>query len=226
MEQDFRTTFIPRKPMESVAPTAARASRPMGLLTLIGFLLVVVVAIMGVGLWFYKSTLEKQVTDAQAILADTQKFFEPTVLNELKTVSRRMSVAEGLLNRHTAVSPFFSLLSESTLPQVRFSRLEMVLDGEKPTITLSGEAEGYRVIAQQSRVFGQYSYIRDNIFSNFVLTPKGRVSFDGVINPDPRLLTFTNRLAEAARAPAAAPVATPPAPTTPVTSPTPSGPSL
>lgn len=196
MDSEFRTTFIPKRPVTPAAAAPVRMSRPMGILTLIGFLLVFFVLAMAGGLWVYRSSLQKQVTDAQAILADTQKFFEPTVLNELKTVSRRITVGKVLLANHAAVSPFFSLLSDSTLPQVRFSRLDLAMDGEKPTILLSGEAEGYRVIAQQSRVFGQYSSIRDHLFSNFVLTPKGRVSFDLAVNPDPRLLTFKTRLTE------------------------------
>lgn len=197
MDSEFRTTFIPKRPVTPAATAPVRMSRPMGILTLIGFLLVLVVLVMAGGLWIYRGSLQKQVAEAQAILADTQKFFEPTVLNELKTVSRRIAVGKTLLANHAAVSPFLSLLSDSTLPQVRFSRLDLSMDGERPTILLSGEAEGYRVIAQQSRVFGQYGSIRDHLFSNFVLTPKGRVSFDLAVNPDPRLLTFRTRLAEA-----------------------------
>jgi hypothetical protein len=45
-------------------------------------------------------------------------------------------------------------------------------------VALSGESDGYRSIALQSQALAQNADLKDTIFSNFVVTPKGRVSFD------------------------------------------------
>jgi hypothetical protein len=43
---------------------------------------------------------------------------------------------------------------------------------------MSGESDGYRSIALQSQALSQNANLGDTIFSNFTVTPKGRVSFD------------------------------------------------
>jgi len=44
--------------------------------------------------------------------------------------------------------------------------------------TLSGESDGYRSIALQSQALAKNTSLKNIIFSNFVVNPRGRVSFN------------------------------------------------
>ena len=55
---------------------------------------------------------------------------------------------------------------------------------------MSGVADGYQSIAEQSDVFGANTYLTDVIFSNFALTQSGQVSFDLSFGVQPQFLNF------------------------------------
>lgn len=120
------------------------------------------------------------------------------------------------MKSHIAITPFLDLLGQQTLPAVRFTKFSYTFDDSgKPIISLSGEGDSYRSIAQQSELFAKQIYIRDHIFSNFILTPKARISFDLMFNVQPDLLNYASalragRILEVAAAPAPA-TQTPPA---------------
>ncbi len=61
-------------------------------------------------------------------------------------------------------------------------------------VTMSGESDGYRSIALQSQALAQNATLNDTIFSNFTVTPKGRVSFDVAFVIPKADLVFTKNL--------------------------------
>ncbi len=205
MDSNFQTTFIPKKPIN---PEPVRVSRPVGLLSVISFLILLITAGLGVGLFLYQQYLTDNTAELEASIARAEKSFEPNLIAELQMLDKRLTVSDALISKHTALSPFFALLEETTLRSVRFAKFDFLASEEGvPTIHMTGEADGYRAIAQQSDVFGEHVAVRDHIFSNFILTPKGKVSFDLLFHVSPDLLKFKQ-------------VAAAPAPAAPVMAPT------
>ncbi len=200
MDSNFQTTFIPKKPINT---EPVHVSRPVGLLSVIAFIILLITAGLGIGLFFYQQYLTDNTTKLEASILRAEKSFEPNLITELQMLDKRLMVSDALITKHTALSPFFTLLESTTLRSVRFAKFDFIASADGlPTIHMTGEADGYRAIAQQSDVFGEHAAVRDHIFSNFILTPKGKVSFDLLFRVSPDLLKFK----QVASAPAPAPV--------------------
>lgn len=188
----FTTTFIPKKPLAETAPSAARpVSRPVGLLSSLTTVVFFLTLLIAGGVYFWKGYEEKNL----AVLADSikkvEKTFEPELIEKLQSLDRQLRNGSVLIKNHTVVSPLFDFLETSTLKQIKFTKFDVVFDEIKGTqIKMSGEADGYRSIAQQSDIFGANTYLKDTIFSNFFLTPKGKIAFDVSYGVKPDFVDF------------------------------------
>ncbi len=188
----FTTTFIPKKPLADVTPTGAQpVSRPVGFLSSISLVLFFVTLLMAGGVYFWKSYEEKNVIVLAESIKKIEKTFEPDLVAKLQSLDRQLKNGSVLIKGHTVISPVFDLLEVSTLKTVKFTKFDITFDDIKGTqIKMSGEADGYRSIAQQSDVFGANSYLKDAIFSNFFLTPKSKISFDLSFGVKPDFVDF------------------------------------
>jgi hypothetical protein len=139
----------------------------------------------------YKAYTESQNVKLSESVARVEKNFEPTLLTELLRLDKKLTVANQLLRNHRAMSPFFDFLEASTLPSVRFSKIDFSFaDDGTPKVTLSGEGDSYRSIAQQSQIWSGNQYIKNHIFSNFVLTAKGRIAYDLIFYVSPEVFSY------------------------------------
>lgn len=187
----FTTTFIPKKPLVSEATTAnAPVSRPVGLLSTISLIIFIVTIFIAGGVYFWKAYEVNNVAVLQKSVDTISKDFEPQLITQLQSLDRQLRNSSYLIKQHTVASPVFDMLASSTLKPVQFTKFDMSFDDKGPEIKMSGVADGYRSIAQQSDVLGSNSYIKDAIFSNFFLTQAGKVSFDLSFGVDPAFLNF------------------------------------
>ena len=60
MDQNFQTSFIPKKP---IVEERSSPSRPIGFLTIISIFVFFTMALSVGGVYFYKSILAKQITE-------------------------------------------------------------------------------------------------------------------------------------------------------------------
>lgn len=180
MEQEFRTTFIPKKPIvQATASSSGPTSKPVGIVFVVSLLIFIVSLAIGGGVYAYKNYLEKDIEDLSVSLDKVQKNLDPNAIKEFSVMDKRLRNSELLLNQHEVVFPVFKVLGATTLPTVRYTKMDVVFgDTGDLNVTLSGESDGYRSIALQSQALAQNADLKDTIFSNFVVTPKGRVSFD------------------------------------------------
>ena len=170
MEQEFRTTFIPKRPIvQATASSSVQTSKPVGIVFVISLLIFIISLAIGGGVYAYKLYLQKDVDDLAVSLDKVQKNLDPNAIKEFSVMDKRLRNSELLLNKHEVIFPVFKVLGATTLPTVRYTKMD---------VALSGESDGYRSIALQSQALAQNADLQDTIFSNFVVTPKGRVSFD------------------------------------------------
>jgi len=194
MEQNFQTSFIPKKPM---IEERAVASRPTSLLTIISIFIFIAVILASGGLYFYKGIVEKNIAKMSSDLTLAQNRFEPSKINQLQTLDKRLNSASIILSKHIAISPIFQSLQSLTMKTVRYTKFGYTFGDEKNAkvdVKMSGQAIGYRSIALQSDLFAKNKYLLDPVFSNLSLDDKGNVLFDLEFSVDPSFIDYEQML--------------------------------
>ena len=196
METEFRTTFIPKKPIvPQSTQTQIPVSKPVGIFFVIAVIIFVMSLIIAGSAYGYKAYLQKDVADLSNQLTIVQRNLDPNTIEEFTVMDKRLRNSETLLNQHIVTSPLFSVLGATTLPTVRYTKMDMSFnEAGDLAVTMSGESDGYRSIALQSQALAQNATLNDTIFSNFTVTPKGRVSFDVAFVIPKTDLVFTKNL--------------------------------
>lgn len=190
MEQNFQTSFIPKKP---IVEDREISKRPVGLLTIISFFLFFAMVISLGGLYFYKSSLTKSISQMEKDLTIAKNRFEPTKINQLQILDKRLGASSEILSQHISISPVFEALGEITMKSVRYTKFSYELgegSNENVMIKLSGVATGYRSVALQSDLFSENQNIIDPVFSNLSLDDKGNVIFDLAFSVDPSFVDY------------------------------------
>ncbi len=193
MDNNFQTSFIPKKPLttERSAPI-----RHVSVTTLIATVIFFAsLASLG-GVYVYKSVLTKTIASQSADLARAKSAFEPSLINVLQNLDRRINSSEEILNKHIMVSPIFSALSALTLKSIRFTKFSYSISDNptKISVIMSGTASSYKAIALQADALTQNKYLLDPLFSNLSLDEKGNVSFDLNFSVDPALVSYGESL--------------------------------
>ncbi len=213
MDQNFQTSFIPKKPM---IEKRAVASRPIGFLTLASLFIFFSVLLITGGLYFYRGIVKANIAKMDNDLNLSKNRFEPAKITQLQTLDKRLKASSEVLSHHIAISPIFKELEKVTMKSVRYTRFTYDLD-EKTShirVSMSGQAVGYRSIALQSDLFTENKHLIDPVFSNLSLDDKGNVLFDLEFSVDPSFVNYKQVLASEGES---TPEAVPPAPIAPIT---------
>jgi hypothetical protein len=197
MDQNFQTSFIPKKPMiEEHSSTASPHS--VSFLLIISLFVFFTVSIAAGGLYFYQGILNKNIASMQNTLVLAENRFEPSKITELQTLDKRLNAANEILSNHIAISPIFETLQAVTMKTVRYTKFSYSISDDKIpkiTIDMSGQAVGYLSIALQADLFSQNKNLIDPVFSNLSLDDKGNVLFDLEFSVDPSFVNYNQVLA-------------------------------
>lgn len=196
MDNEFQTTFIPKKPLAEERVKSSAAKRPLGIFTMLATLIFVITLLVFGGFFLYERSLSTQIESSRESLKRAEAAFEPSLIVELQELDTRLRTANTLLSQHISVSPIFKILENNTLKSVQYNDLAYTFEGEKGTLEMTGIARRYQAIAEQSVLFGENRFISDHIFSDFSLTEEGLVSFSVVLTISPELVYFERSLGE------------------------------
>lgn len=197
MDQQFQTSFIPKKPVtEARAPVSRGSSSFFGVLATIIF--VIALILLG-GSFFYRSSVTGQRDALNAEIKAKTKTFDQDFLHEITLLDKRIKASNEVLAQHTLVSPIFTKLEQLSLKTVQFTKFELITaaTGSTPvSVKMSGRAVNYAAIASESDVLAGVSsskntYFINPIFSNLNLDDKARVSFDLTFSVDPDLISYS-----------------------------------
>lgn len=197
MEQNFQTSFIPKKPMieERVV-----VKRPIGALVIISILIFLTMALGSGGLYFYKGILTQNITKMESDLNLAKNRFEPAKINQLQLLDKRLNASSEILSKHIAISPIFQALELLTMKTVRYTKFDYSFTDDKNPggsiiiVSMSGQAVGYRSIALQADLFSKNKNLIDPVFSNLSLDDKGNVLFDLVFSVDASFVDYKQML--------------------------------
>ena len=194
MEQNFQTSFIPRKPM---IEERAVSAKPVGFLLIISIFILCTMVVASGGLYFYRGVVTKNITKMENELNLAKNRFEPSKITQLQTLDKRLRASTEILSKHIAISPIFKALQAITMKTVRFTKFDYGISEDKAAqilVKMSGMAVGYRSVALQSDLFAQSKYFIDPVFSNLSLDNSGNVLFDLEFSVDPVFVDYKNML--------------------------------
>ncbi len=194
MDQNFQTSFIPKKPM--IEKTAI-SREPIGLFTIVAIFIFFIVVIITLGLYFYNGYLERNIVQMENDLNLAQNRFEPSKVLQLQVLDKRLRAASQILSKHVTISPIFQALQALTMKTVSYNKFDYELNNGKNSkilVKMSGTALGYQSIALQSDLFSKNKNLIDPVFSNLSLDDKGNVLFDLDFSVDPTFVDYKNML--------------------------------
>src|SRR3989344_3107791 len=177
MEQNFQTSFIPKRP---VIEERAVGSKPISIFTVVAIFALFTTLLASGGLYFYLGVLAKSIVNMQNDLDLAKNRFEPAKIAEMQVLDRRLNASTEVLSRHIAVTPIFEALQDITMKTVRYTKFDYILgtgQDRNVTVRMQGQAIGYRSIALQSDLFTENKNLIDPVFSNLSLDDKGNVVF-------------------------------------------------
>jgi len=194
MDQNFQTSFIPKKP---IIKESAISGRPVGVLFIASLFILLTVLLATGGLYFYKGVVQKNIAEKENTLNLAKNRFEPSKIAELQVLDKRLNSASEILSKHIAITPIFKALEEITMKTVRFTDFSYELGGESNdliNIKMSGQAIGYRSVALQADLFAKNKNLIEPIFSNLTLDNSGNVLFDLEFSVDPSFVNYKRTL--------------------------------
>ena len=188
MTAEFRTSFIPKK---TLAKKQQAIKPPVSLLLVVSTFVFLVTAGAAGGLYAYRIVLEKRIDEQSAALQRSERAFDPRLITALKNLDLRLSTAKKLVNTHTAISPVFTFLEQTTLRSVQFTKLHFENTPGSPVLALQGSARDFMSLALQSDIYSQHEMIQQAVFSEFEASPEGdSVSFRVEMFLNPGILSY------------------------------------
>ncbi|HEC32739.1 MAG TPA: hypothetical protein ENI63_00575 [Candidatus Kaiserbacteria bacterium] len=196
MEPKFRTSFIPKKTLSTVANIQRRSGGgSLGVITLLSLIIVLGAVVLSVGVFLYQKILESNITRKTVTLNRARAAFEPTLIQELVRVDSRLNAANVILNQHITPSVLFESLEKLTLKSVQFRDFNLTrISGDKISVSMKGIAKDFRGVALQADVFGKSKIIKDPIFSNLNLNQAGNAVFSFSAFVDTSLIKYVKHI--------------------------------
>ena len=192
MEPQFKSSFIPKKPVSPVSMRQVR-SRPMGLLFVLSSVIFVATVVMAGGVFGYGEYLKKDIANKSAALEVARRDLQPALIEEIRRLDARIRHANSLLSNHLALSPLFGLLEESTLFNVQFTDFSYVFNPEGGvTLNLKGLVPSFGSLALQSDVLYRNPTFSRVSFSSVDLDEEGNVVFDLDLDVDSAVIAYRN----------------------------------
>lgn len=191
MDQNFQTSFIPKKPMINEPISVSRP--PVGLLTIIAVFIFFSLVIGTGALYFYNDYLKKDIIKMENDLSLARNRFEPSKIIQLQVLDKRLSASNEILSKHIAISPIFKTLQDITMKTISYTKFSYDFSNSKSSkivVKMNGIAMGYRSIALQSDLFSKNKYLIDPVFSNLSLDDKGNVLFELEFSVDPNFVDY------------------------------------
>jgi hypothetical protein len=180
-----------------------------------------IIFILALGVFFYGRILNASLESKEEALTSAEQGIDTTTVEGFVKLRNRLSLGESLLDKHIALSNFFTML-ETILPStVRFNTLRLGVEPNGVTkLEGSGVAKTFNALAVLSTAFAQQGDVKDAIFSKITVNANNTVSFNLSATLDQDLVMFAapSVSQEAAPMPAAVPAETPavlPTPPTP-----------
>lgn len=194
MEQNFQTSFIPKRP---IVETTAKSSKPVGFFMILSIFVFIAVCVSYGGLYFYKEIIVKNIEQKKKDLKLAEGRFEIDTIKKYTNLDKKLIASKEVLGQHIALTPIFKELQKITMKTVRYTDFSYSFAGGKDNkieVNLKGIGIGYRSIALQSDLFAKDKNFINPVFSGLSLDDKGNVSFDLIFTVDQAFVDFDQNI--------------------------------
>ncbi len=200
MENQFKTSFIPKKPIETSADLSSHSSgsHHVGRTLFSLFGLIIFLASVGgyAATYVWEMQLQRTVSTQIENLKKAKNQFDENFILEASRLDTRITESSKILKNHVSPSRLYALFEEYTRQTVSFDQFNFA-DNTDGTLSVSGtgRAVRYESIVLQSDSFGRSGYMRDVIFTNTQRdTANQDITFSFSATLDPRLILYSKRL--------------------------------
>jgi hypothetical protein len=192
MEPKFQTSFIPKKPIvtDMGGNSTAGVVHETNIFSLVSTIVFAVTVLVSLGLFGYKIILNKQIAQADTDINTARAAFQVDKIKELIDANDRIVSSKLLLEKHVNVSKLLYLFQDLTVKRIRLLKLVYSNKSGVPTVELNGESLSYNALADQSNIFAQNAYLKNNQFSNFTPQENGNIKVDFMSTVDTSLLSY------------------------------------
>ena len=199
MEPQFKTSFIPKQPLQEGVISRSKGRRTFGGGFSFGSLISVVVFLFAlggsVGLFLYEQYLDRSIKDKQQTLERAREAFQPALIRELQRLDNRISSAQKILDAHITPSSLFGVLEGVTLQTVSYSEFSYKRDPSGViTLSMKGTARDFGSVALQTDAYSEDSFIREPVVSDIAVNDEGSVTFSFRGTVDSQALSFRSNL--------------------------------
>lgn len=201
MDNQIKTSFIPRKPIQVANDAQSSSLHPahksvgQTVMSLVSTFLFLAACIAFGGTFVWERQLNSKITQQQSDMRRSLEGFDERFIKEVTRLDSRIKEASKILVNHVSPSTFYSLLSEYTLATISFSKLS-ISDMRESGLRLTGEGEAlrYESIVLQSDEFGKSGFLRNVLFTNLQQDVETRrIGFSFEAQLDPRLILYRDR---------------------------------
>src|SRR3989344_201782 len=139
----------------------------------IGMVVLVLVAVVIAGLYFYRSSLENKKNDLDAEIASLEKQRNKNVETNLLTLSKQLSLISTLLDSHIVWSKALGKIENLLQPQVQFLSFAAAVSDNR--FEFKALATNYTVVAKQIAAFVSDDSIKDVSLTNVHVLTTGKL---------------------------------------------------
>jgi hypothetical protein len=164
-----------------------------------GVLVFIISLSSAAGAYAWKSLLIKSQEQAKQQLAERERQFNITLIEQLKQANVKIDTARQILHDHVATSAIFDVISRLTIESVRFLSMDLTTPSAQSSgvkLDLRGYGKGFSAVAFQSDVlnkleeYGLRKVVKNPILSDPSLDAKGTVSFGFTATIDPASISY------------------------------------
>jgi hypothetical protein len=179
MEPKFRSSFIPKKPLPVKSTGRVRQHRSFNLITFLASIVFIAALGLAGAAFGYERVLENRVNKMGVDLKNEKEKLDFKNIDKYKTLAERLSAAQMLVDRHKAISEFFSFLSAETLHNVTYKAFSITdsLNGDNLRIFIEGQASTHNAFTVQADVFKKKPVLKNIQYSEIKKEEDGTVSF-------------------------------------------------
>ncbi len=185
MEPNFKTSFIPKKPISINQGSSPSPVRSFNIYSLLATTFFILALLASGGLFAYTKILEGDIATAGQEIEDARSAFQVDEIKDLIAASARIKAINSLLEKHVVVSKILTLLEELTLKKVRYTEFHYAIKNNAPTIDMKVESQTYNALAVQGNIFDNNEFIQNPTFTSYAAGENGLITttFFATINP-------------------------------------------
>jgi hypothetical protein len=201
MDNQLKTSFIPRKNLEEAVNLQTGASSPrrvggVSFFSILAFVIFIVAIGTYIFTFVWQIKLQKDIVKQVETMKQVRDTFDEKFVQDALRLNTRIEQSGSILQNHVSPSSLYALLQDYTLQTVSFSNFTFK-DNQDGTLGISGSgvAARYESIVLQSDAFGKSGYLRNVIFTD--LKPdqsNSAINFSLQATLDPKLILYRKSL--------------------------------